>query len=103
MNTPIKKAQCRLMSVILNSSELTVSSRLELEDAANGLYNTVKEQHSMAKEQLQIEKPPIGIIPKYLWDEQRKDELSKAIYRYINVGRKVPEEWWIEYNRACTK
>lgn len=50
------------------------------------------------KGQLNIGRPPIGIIPKYLWIEQRKSELMSAIDRYMKAGIKVPIEWLEELN-----
>ncbi|WP_315307267.1 hypothetical protein [Enterococcus devriesei] len=43
-------------------------------------------------------KPPIGIIPKELWIEQRKLELKAAIKRYFEADFKVPIEWIEELN-----
>jgi len=48
-----------------------------------------------------IEKPPIGLKPKWLHDEQRQKECKEAIERYVNAGRKVPQEWLDEYNSYC--
>jgi hypothetical protein len=45
-----------------------------------------------------IEKPPIGLKPKWLHDEQRQRECKEAIERYVNARRKVPQEWLDEYN-----
>lgn len=43
-------------------------------------------------------KPPLGIIPKELWDRKRKAELADAMNRYMTAGKKIPEEWLKEYN-----
>ncbi|WP_424766308.1 hypothetical protein [Paenibacillus sp. sgz302251] len=48
-------------------------------------------------------KPPIGIIPRYLWDKQRAVGLKEAIERYINEGFPVPPEWIEEYNELISK
>lgn len=48
-----------------------------------------------------IKIPPIGLKPKWLHDEQRQKEIKQAIERYINVGRKIPQEWLDEYNSYC--
>ena len=45
-----------------------------------------------------INKPPLGIMPEYIWKEKRRIELQKAIIRYLYVVKKVPEEWIREYN-----
>jgi hypothetical protein len=43
-------------------------------------------------------KPPIGIMPKYIWDSKRKEELSEAINRFTSAGSQIPIEWIEEYN-----
>jgi hypothetical protein len=43
-------------------------------------------------------KPPIGIMPKYLHQEQRRRELKEAIERYLDAGLVVNEDWIKEYN-----
>lgn len=44
------------------------------------------------------EKPPIGIMPKYIWDLQRINNLREAIDRYCEANIEVPIEWIEEYN-----
>ena len=44
------------------------------------------------------EKPPIGVRPRFIHDEQRAEELSNAMMRHIQVNRKIPTEWLEEYN-----
>lgn len=49
-------------------------------------------------------KPPIGLIPLKLHNEQRHNEVRNAICRYIEANLPVPEEWLEEYNeylRSC--
>jgi hypothetical protein len=44
-----------------------------------------------------VVKPPIGVMPKYVWDEQvndsRKAQLLSAIERYRAAGKPVKDEW----------
>ncbi len=40
-----------------------------------------------------MDKPPIGIMPRKLYEIYRAEELSAAIQRYEQVGYRVPEEW----------
>jgi hypothetical protein len=44
-----------------------------------------------------MQKPPIGIMPRKMWDEIRRTELVKAIARYNSANKPVPHEWVIEY------
>jgi hypothetical protein len=41
---------------------------------------------------------PIGIMPKYIWDDKRFHELCLAITRYYSEGLEIPIEWIEEYN-----
>lgn len=38
-------------------------------------------------------RPPLGLIPKHLWDEERLEQIEEAIHRYRNAGHPVPFEW----------
>lgn len=39
------------------------------------------------------EKPPIGIMPKYIWVEKRVDELKKSILRYKAAELEIEPAW----------
>lgn len=43
-------------------------------------------------------RPPLGIMPKKLWLENRLLELKAAIKGYMDVNLCVPTEWNEEYN-----
>ena len=45
-----------------------------------------------------IEKPPIGIIPEWLWEEQRLSEIHNAVTRYREAGKEIPQQWEDEIN-----
>ena len=40
------------------------------------------------------ERPPLGVIPKVLWYEQRIFDLSRAIHEYVASGRYEQPYWW---------
>ncbi len=42
-------------------------------------------------------RPPLGVIPKFIWIEQRLDAISEAISRYKQAGWEVPPEWYEEH------
>jgi hypothetical protein len=44
---------------------------------------------------------PIGVMPRWLHDEKRLDEVRSAILRYVGVNQPLPEEWVEEYNELC--
>ena len=50
----------------------------------------------MKKEKLK--KPPIGLMPKYLWDDQRLFDVCAAITRYYQACLEIPIDWVEEYN-----
>jgi hypothetical protein len=45
-----------------------------------------------------MRKPPIGLVPKFVWKERRLCEVKAAIQRYLDAGCRVPPEWIAEYN-----
>lgn len=50
-----------------------------------------------------MERPPIGIMPRYIWEEKRLSELISAINRYVDNCMPVPMEWIEEYNELIVK
>lgn len=42
------------------------------------------------------EKPPLGIIPKYLWEENRAQDILNAMVRYSEKHLPTPREWIFE-------
>lgn len=46
-----------------------------------------------------IKKPPLGLIPQKIRQEQRLQEIGDAIRRYLKDGdTTIPSEWIAEYN-----
>jgi len=46
-----------------------------------------------------MKKPPIGIIPEYIWKERRLKAIDAAIKRYQKAGLAISTEWIFERNR----
>lgn len=44
-------------------------------------------------EQRPVAKPPLGILPRWLWLEQRIIALTEAMQRYADAGQPVPPDW----------
>jgi hypothetical protein len=42
------------------------------------------------------EKPPLGLMPEYIWIEKRIDEIEAAIKRYASADKFIPIEWVAE-------
>lgn len=48
-----------------------------------------------------MNKPPLGIVPRQIWEEQRKEDIRLALLRTLeNSGSNwnIPIEWVEEYN-----
>lgn len=43
-------------------------------------------------------KPPLGVTPRIIWDEQRIKDIKEAIERRTTALEKIPVEWINEYN-----
>lgn len=41
-------------------------------------------------DRIDYEKPPLGVTPNYIWIHQRKSELARAIYEYIQFSYSRP-------------
>ena len=64
-------------------------------------FSTV--ESSIIKIRLEDLIPPFGLKPRYIHDEHRAIDISKAIVRYLNKSLPIPIEWVEEYNELRTK
>jgi len=44
-------------------------------------------------------RPPLGVMPEWLWNEYRIASLLGAILRHLEAQASIPVEWVAEYNR----
>lgn len=51
----------------------------------------------------QYERPPLGLRPRIIAEEQRLQEIKEAIMRFMTANREIPQEWVAEYNELATK
>lgn len=49
-----------------------------------------------------MDKPPLGVMPRFLWDERRMVDLTEAIERFTEAGAPVPVEWYYELIEVTT-
>lgn len=49
------------------------------------------------------EKPPIGLKPRFIVEEERLKEVRSAIRRYSKKWLRIPNDWIYEYNELITK
>lgn len=45
-----------------------------------------------------MKRPPLGLVPKFIWDEARLNEVEGAIKRYKAENLSIPTEWIEEQN-----
>lgn len=50
-----------------------------------------------------VTKPPLGVMPRNLWNRKRQEELAAAMQRYLEAGKSIPREWIDEYNELSDK
>ena len=50
-----------------------------------------------------MNKPPLGLMPKFLWDSERLSDITNAINRYLTAEKEIPIEWIEEYNKLVKK
>lgn len=50
------------------------------------------------KESDYVPRPPLGIMPEYIWKQRRMEEVHDAIWRYNAQEKTVPQEWKDEYS-----
>ena len=50
-----------------------------------------------------VTKPPLGVMPRDMWDRERQKDLADAMERYLEAGMKIPAEWIKEYNEISDR
>jgi hypothetical protein len=69
----------------------------------NAIKIIIKEANNESKKN---DVPPLGIMPKCIWDSKRRIELIGAMNRYAAADKKIPEEWideLLKLNAAIAK
>ncbi len=59
---------------------------------------TVNAHHQYYGEEKEEKKPPLGVLPRELWDVDRQLNLIAAMERYVGDFFKIPPEWIDELN-----
>lgn len=49
----------------------------------------------------ELPKPPLGIMPQYLYIEKRMNDIMKATERYMVDNQQVPDAWVVEYSQLA--
>ena len=50
---------------------------------------------------MEFERPPLGIMPEYIWKEKRLEQLEKVINDRFNTKFDIPLEWVMERNKLA--
>ncbi|MFL1672632.1 hypothetical protein [Paenibacillus dendritiformis] len=50
-----------------------------------------------------IKKPPLYVMPQYIWNQKRIDDLLTAIGQFIEISYPIPIELIEEYNELVIK
>lgn len=50
---------------------------------------------------IQYEKPPLGLMPYWIFRGKRIYDIICAVKRYANYGKKIPGEWLEELQKYC--
>lgn len=53
---------------------------------------------TLNKSGFSVKKPPLGITPRFILDEERREEILLAMNRYIYENKRIPSEWLDELN-----
>lgn len=91
---------CSNQAVSAMRRKLKAEGRLEPADAAKAT-EYVEEKHLQTDDMpapAQVRKFPLGVTPKKLWLEDRRDDLRRAICEFACEGMRIDPEWVEEYN-----
>lgn len=58
---------------------------------------------SQPDESPRLQKPPLGLVPRFIRDEERAREILEAIGRYNDAGEPVPVNWIWELEQKLRK
>lgn len=54
------------------------------------------ESKKLEKPRITVKKPEIGIMPRWLYNEQRFIEILTAMERFIKAKQQIPDDWYEE-------
>jgi hypothetical protein len=65
------------------------------------LYKKSLDDSDRSGTERNIQKPPLGLTPKWIIDEHRMQDIHEAIMRYNQAHKEIPSEWIQEYISLC--
>lgn len=75
----------------------SIAKRIQMEFgsfARGGVMPNVKQPEAEVKKILS--KPPIGLLPRRIHTRRRVDDILRAMRRYNEVGKRIPNVWFEE-------
>lgn len=51
----------------------------------------------------ECEKPPLGLKPRWVHDEQRMNAILNAMERFTESNKAIPKEWIAELGELCIR
>lgn len=95
----IIRRYCTSIDFELSVGNLTIDDVLYLRsfEPINKLYG-----NKFLDSEPKCEKPPLGVMPKYIWDKKRLSDLTSAMQRYLDAEKLIPKEWIDEYNELIS-
>lgn len=107
----------RLVDVVrMEEDEKAADARLAEEERKTGKtvaeYLAEEEEEAEARRKAAVaeeihpmfaKKPPLGVMPRWLFWESRRDDLRRAICEYACEGLVIDPEWVAEYNELVVR
>lgn len=90
------------MDAILESFFSTLLQKYSTEEEKEIAIEAIKEYLDKFQEPFYI-KPQIGVMPRFIWEEQRLTDIKEAIERRTSTFENIPVEWINEYNELIEK
>lgn len=57
------------------------------------LEETLEETKTTTPDIDMVEKPPLGLTPKFIWKEARERDIFESMIRYTSEGKPIPDHW----------
>ena len=84
--------------VMLRKDRFQISEKERMEDYWHNHLKTPTTENTQEK----TKRPPLGLVPKRIRQQDRRDEVCGAIKRYFDCEEKIPVSWIEEYNELIS-
>lgn len=80
-----------------------VQTKINVGEGVFDAWNKAKQMMVEKSKDVMMPKPPIGVKPRKLVDEERLEELERAIEMYKKSMVPVPQDWYNEWNEIALR